>query len=350
MAAGIFYRNLRARDQLEIFLLAAVTSLLAVRFYLYLTGYPQIGSGGLHIAHMLWGGALMLVALAVALSFLGARAQRVVAILGGIGFGVFIDELGKFITHDNNYFYQPAIGLIYAVFIGVYLSFNFLTRHRPLSSRGYQLNALAELEEAIVQDMDGTEKARVCALLAQADQKDPLTKQLTYLLDHIRTIPPERPSKASRVVAWLDARYEQFWRYRSSHALVRGFFLLQAFLFVAGVLGTVYLNIDSILELFAIKTGAAPAPWLVAGQLVSVLASAAFAVWGAVQLPRSRIKAYEQFRRATLVNILLVQFFIFSRIEFAALPGFVFSLVLLGLIGYAIRQEQRLKAVHAKQG
>lgn len=126
--SGIFYQNIRARDQLELFLLGAVSSLLLVRFYLHITGYPQIGSGGLHIAHMLWGGALMLVALVIALSFLGARAQRLTAFIGGIGFGVFIDELGKFITRDNNYFYQPTIGLIYAIFICLYLAFNFLSR------------------------------------------------------------------------------------------------------------------------------------------------------------------------------------------------------------------------------
>lgn len=42
--------------------------------------------------------------------------QRLCALIGGIGFGLFIDELGKFITRDNNYFFQPTIGLIYAVF------------------------------------------------------------------------------------------------------------------------------------------------------------------------------------------------------------------------------------------
>src|SRR5687767_1548428 len=125
MSRGIFYRNVRARDQLEIFLLSAASSLLLVRFYLHVAGYPQIGGGGLHIAHMLWGGALMLVALTITLSFLGARAQWIVAVVGGAGFGVFIDELGKFITHDNNYFYQPAVGLIYAIFIVLYLTFNF---------------------------------------------------------------------------------------------------------------------------------------------------------------------------------------------------------------------------------
>jgi hypothetical protein len=54
------------------------------------------------------------------------------------------------------------------------------------------------------------------------------------------------------------------------------------------------------------------------------------------------MRAYEQFRRATLVNIFLTQFFAFARVEFNALPGFLFNLILLGLIGYAIRQEQQL--------
>ncbi|HSX32570.1 MAG TPA: hypothetical protein VLF43_04870, partial [Candidatus Saccharimonadales bacterium] len=263
MATKIFYRNIRARDQLELFLLAAVTSLLGVRFYLHITGYPQIGSGGLHIAHMLWGGLLMLASIVIALSFLGARALRVAALLGGVGFGVFIDELGKFITHNNDYFYQPAIGLIYAVFIIIYLSFNFLTRRQRLSSREYQLNALAELEEAIVQDMDETEKARVQSLLAQADHTDSFTGQLEQLLKRVRTVPVSRPSVLSRFVQSVNKKYQDFWQHRSSNALVRNLFLLQAFLFVGGVVGTIYLNIDGAFDLFTIKS---TAPWLIVGQ------------------------------------------------------------------------------------
>ena len=158
MSSGIFYRNVRARDNLDLFVLSAASSLLLVRFYLYLAGYPQIGSGGLHIAHMLWGGVLMLTALAINATFLGARALRVAAIVGGAGFGIFIDELGKFITRDNNYFYQPTVGIIYAIFVILYLTFNFLSRKQVLTSREYQLNALAQLEEAVVHDMDPTER------------------------------------------------------------------------------------------------------------------------------------------------------------------------------------------------
>jgi hypothetical protein len=346
MSSGVFYRNVRARDQLELFLLAAVSSLLLVRFYLYATGYPQIGSGGLHIAHMLWGGALMLSALVVSLSFLGARALRVSALLGGVGFGVFIDELGKFITRDNNYFYQPTIGLIYAIFIVLYLAFNFISRKRALSSREYQLNALAQMEEAVVHDMDPTEKLRVKNLLEGADQKDPVTKQLLKLLSATRTTAPHTPSKFKRLVLKLDEFYERFWSSRSSNLLVRIFFLLEVFLFVGGVILLIYRNVDGAFDLFSGKVEFSAE--LAIGQLISSLVAAGYAVYGAWLLPRSHLKAYEQFRRATMVNIFLTEFFMFSRIQFGAMPGFLFNLVLLAMLGYAMRQEMRLESEKAK--
>jgi hypothetical protein len=347
MASGIFYRNIRARDQLELFLLAAITSLLAVRFYLYITGYPQIGSGGLHIAHMLWGGALMLGGIVIGLSFLGARAQRLMALIGGVGFGVFIDELGKFITRDNNYFYQPAIGIIYAIFIILYLLFNFLSRSRPLDSREYQLNALSQLEEAIVRDMDPTEKQQVKELLERADQQDPVTIQLEKVLANTRTVAHGKPNSMKRFVRWLDRQYVLFWKRRSSNLLVRLFFIAEVAMFVVAVLGVIYATVDGAFDIF--KSDLSYSEELVWGQLLSSLVAAGFAIWGAVLLRRSRLRAYEQFRRATLINIFLTQFFMFSRIEFSALPGFVFNLVLLGLVGFAIRQEHRIAAEAAKK-
>src|SRR6266550_2141930 len=101
---------------LDTVLVCAVLTILIVRTQLYLTNYPQLGGHGLHIAHLLWGGLLMLIALLVLLAFIGRHIQSSAALLGGIGFGTFIDELGKFITSDNNYFFQPAIPLIYIIF------------------------------------------------------------------------------------------------------------------------------------------------------------------------------------------------------------------------------------------
>jgi hypothetical protein len=338
MASSVIYRNVRARDQLKIFLLAAVSSLLLVRLYLHLTGYPQIGSGDLHIAHMLWGGALMLAALVVSLAFLGTRSRSIVAVVGGAGFGIFIDELGKFVTSDNNYFYKPAVGLIYAIFIIIYLVANFLSQQRHISSREYQLNALSQLEEAIAQNLDPKEKTGINKLLARADQNDPVTKQLQKLLDSANTIPRPRPNIFNRFLSSLDKTYKKFWGQRHSSLWVQIFFLGEVALFVIGVLATICSGVDSALDVFNGHLSYSKA--IVLGQLISSLVAAGFAAWGAILLTRSRLRAYEQFRRATLTNIFLTQFFIFSRIEFGALPGFFFNLALLGLISYAIRQEQ----------
>ena len=118
---GYIY-NADAPELIELFLVAAVAAVLAIRAFLALASYPQIGGDGLHIAHMLWGGLFMLLAMLLLFTLLGRAVQRFAAILGGVGFGTFIDELGKFITDDNNYFYEPAIGLIYIVFIAIFLA------------------------------------------------------------------------------------------------------------------------------------------------------------------------------------------------------------------------------------
>lgn len=340
MLKEVFYRNARSRSQLELFLLSAVTSLLSVRLYLHITGYPQIGSGGLHIAHMLWGGALMLGGLVISLSFLGARSRRLTAVIGGLGFGIFIDEIGKFITKDNNYFYQPAIGIIYAIFIILYLAFNFLSRTRPLTSRECQLNALSQIEEAIVHDLDPAEKESAQALLTQADQKDPITQKLQNLLAEIKTVQPAPPGRAARFARQLSAQYEAFRYKRHSDLWLRCFFLAEAAVFVLGVAITTYGSLDGALDLF--RGSLSYSKGLVWGQLLASIVAAGFVARGAMLLPLRRLYAYEQFRRATMVNIFLTQFFVFSRIELAAMPGFLFNLLLLGLIGYAIRQEQHL--------
>src|SRR5712692_3642270 len=130
-------RNIDAGVFLERFLVFGVIALLGLRFCLAAAGYPQIGGRGLHIAHMLWGGFLMVVAIVLMLAFLGKTAQNLASILGGIGFGIFIDELGKFITSDNNYFFRPAIAIIYVIFVLLFLVFRALERHQALSEDGY---------------------------------------------------------------------------------------------------------------------------------------------------------------------------------------------------------------------
>lgn len=78
-------RNVDAGALLESLMVYAIAAILVIRVILGATGYPQIGGGGLHIAHMLWGGLLMLVAIVVLVAFLGKSVVRVAAIIGGLG-------------------------------------------------------------------------------------------------------------------------------------------------------------------------------------------------------------------------------------------------------------------------
>jgi mRNA-degrading endonuclease RelE of RelBE toxin-antitoxin system len=339
MHRKLFFRNVRARDQLELFLVSAATSVLAIRFYLHVAGYPQISSGDFHIAHMLWGGFLMLAGLTVSLAFIGARTQRLTAVLGGIGFGAFIDELGKFITRDNNYFFHPTIGLIYAVFIGLYLIFNFVSRTEKLSSREYQLNALAQLEEAIIHDMDSYEKRRVAKLLSKANPHSPFTILLRKFLDDVEIVPNDPPRRITVAIKKLGKQYQKFWRLRSSNGVVRAFFIAEALLLLVGVGGSVYGNFDQVRDVVIGHTTLYSSQLLV-GQLASSIIAASFVLAGVLLIRNSRYMAFEQFRRATLINLFLTQFFVFARIQFDALPGFVFNLLLLGIINYAMYQEK----------
>ncbi len=48
-----------AERYLFLTLIGFAVSVAVTRFFLSITNYPQIGSGELHIAHVLWGGLLL---------------------------------------------------------------------------------------------------------------------------------------------------------------------------------------------------------------------------------------------------------------------------------------------------
>lgn len=140
-------RNPNAARLVEHFLIVSVTTIVATRVLLGLTGYPELGGPGLHIAHMLWGGLLMLAALLGLFIFVGRPVKETAAVVGGAGFGLFIDEVGKFVTRDNDYFFQPSFAIMYGIFVILFVLF------RQLSLPSLSRQGRAQAPEGIMEQL-----------------------------------------------------------------------------------------------------------------------------------------------------------------------------------------------------
>lgn len=160
-------KRARAESYVLMTLVAFAASVIVTRVYLEMTGYPQIGSGNLHIAHVLWGGLLLYIGALLPLTLLNRAALTWSAILNGVGMGLFIDEVGKFITRDVDYFYPPAAPIIYAFFLLSVLFYLFIRRPERHDARAELYRAIEELPPL----MDGV-------LLPQERQE--IGERLTY--------------------------------------------------------------------------------------------------------------------------------------------------------------------------
>lgn len=276
---------------IEILLISAIATIFVTRFFLGVTNYPQFGGGGLHIAHMLWGGLLLLVSIFLLLLFQLKLCIRLAALLGGIGFGLFIDELGKFITSDNNYFFEPTIALIYIIFVVLFFLLRFFTKftHKDADIVIDRVNALFQKRFIFVEYTS----SRVRSLYI-------------HVLDQ---------SWFTGAIILFFILYSLFHLYRSADVLSL-FFRLNEFSL-------------SFIEV---------------GQFLSAIFSALIVVAGIIALRFSRRFAFGLFKDAVYVSILLTQFFDFYNNQFGALVTLVVNLVILVVLQYAIEHIERVKS------
>ncbi len=283
-----FLRDVHSADLFEILLVAAIVAVLTVRTLLALTGYPHLGGRHLHIAHVLWGGLLMIVGLIVLFRYWNPSARRLAALVAGIGFGLFIDEVGKFLTQDNNYFYRPAIALIYVVFILMFLLLRTMGRRKAFEPQELSLND--ELEKLDTAPGQGT------------------------------------PTWYHRAAAFIKKRYASTVRHS----------WFTPFLFVVFVLlGTSQLLVASGFLFYR------PTPtYLSVLQTVVAAGSTSCILMGLIALTRSRMHAYPWFHRAVRINIFVTQPFLFYSWQLGALVGLGANVAFYSALRYVMRTDK----------
>jgi hypothetical protein len=324
----VFIRNIDSDSYRENFLISAIVSVFLIRIFLHVTDYPQLSAGIFHIAHIVWGGFFMVAALLILLSFLDQKAFASASILGGIGFGAFIDELGKFITSDNNYFFQPTIGLIYIIFVLLYLISRFIPKYREITQREYLVNAIEMIKESAINDFDEEEEKRAAEYLKRCDPKNPIVKDLKQLITKLEVEANDPPGFFTRIRRSIKQYYYRIAQSGIVINLVIIFLILQTLWTVLQIV-TVFFYYPSILSF---------SQW---GQLYSSILAGTFVLIGLFALQFSRVEAYRFFRISVLVTILMTQFFVLMQLEWDAAFGLAANIFTLVVINYARDRDSK---------
>jgi hypothetical protein len=210
-------RRKGAERYLKLNLLSFAASVTFTRFFLELTGYPQLGNETLHIAHVLYGGVLLYIGSLIPLIYANRWAYTWASVTSGVGVGLFIDEVGKFITQNNDYFFPAAAPIIYAFFLTSVLIYSRVTNETPLDTRTEFYAVLESLEEAIDHKIDPEEHDELRERLKRINEKAQNT-DLGRLADQILEfvdsesihIAPGEPGPYDRATSWFSG-FEGRW-------------------------------------------------------------------------------------------------------------------------------------------
>jgi hypothetical protein len=330
-------RRFDLHQHLTTLFVCAVATVLFTRALLAATGYPQVGGSSLHIAHVLWGGLLLLAALISLLAFLGPAVLPLAAVVGGVGFGLFIDEVGKFVTKDVNYFYRPAIAIIYVGFVCLFGVIRWLSR-RGFSADEATLIAIEALQRAAVGALSDERRARVLSLMSEAGAQGHLAQSVRELLERSAI---EKQGRAT-VTRLLSSRLATIWNALTRHRLFRrGVF---AVLFVAGAISAVEVG-------WLLRHGFAHLAFSQKAFTLTTLVADGLLLIGALQLRRSLLSALHWYDHAVLIEITVAQVFLYTSEQLAATLNLAALLILWSLIRWGIHLEtaQRAKASLASQ-
>jgi hypothetical protein len=227
-----FIRRFMAEHYLLLSVVVFAATVILTRLFLEITGYPQLGNENLHIAHVLWGGLILFLATLICLTFANRSVYQIVAIMSGIGMGLFIDEVGKFITRSNDYFYPAAAPIIYGVFLISVFVYLEIRTFQPVSARQSLYTALEMMMHAVDQKLNTGQKTLLQAELEEAEQlaPGPEAKQMAgilrqYVAGYQAPSAPDRSRLAMATLAFGNSLKNRVGRVWHRRVLVLGLLL-----------------------------------------------------------------------------------------------------------------------------
>ncbi|BCJ35443.1 hypothetical protein Athai_29460 [Actinocatenispora thailandica] len=323
-------RALDGGRNMQLMVLAGIVTVLVTRAYLAATGYPQVGGGSLHIAHALWGGLLMLIGLVVALLFADRAARLVTAIAGGVGLGLFVDEVGKFITRTNDYFFAPAAGVMYLLFAALVL----LVMQVRIRRRGGPAADAAAAAVLAAGGLTGglTGRQRSEAMQLVAGREDAAAVGVRYLIAAAPSRSELRPGAGRFGALRRRVRRIADWRFLPP--------ILIGVLSVTRLIVAVVFVVQTIVALAADERSLLGQEYgAVFASALTRTAEAVLSVLGALRWRRNRTAAYRLLLAALYLNLFVTQLFNFTDSQFGALADLPSVLVMLGLLTYWRRRD-----------
>jgi len=337
-------------------LVSFALTIAVTRLFLEVTGYPQIGNSELHLAHVLWGGLIWFAGSLLPLLFANRRALDLSALLTGVGSGLFMDEVGKFITSANDYFYPAAAPIIYAFFLLTVLIFQILRRNAPRTARERLYHVIEMFEELIEGDLSEIEQEIFLDELnhvKELDRNDNLQELADHLLDIVneegKRIVPHRPDPLERLHDFWHQLSEKWFDSSSKPTWLFWIWFLLGLITVIHPLASFYVFINRL-----------PLPWFLDELLMINLRSSSevrileyLRLWGEGSLGliillasilgvfgRAKIAVHLAFF-ANLALLLLINLLVFYYDQFSAI---FFTIIQLAVFILAIQYRKFLLA------
>ena len=306
--------------------LAGIATVLITRAYLAATGYPRIGGGGIHIGHVVWGGLLMICALTVALVWAGERARMWTALLGGVGIGLFVDEVGKYLTTTNDYFYRPAAAIIYLVFAALLVVASFLGRDSvaDVGDASQRLATAAQIAASgLVSGLTAEERASATQLLTGCPEQERDAVLRLLELAEVR-----EPSRLTQLLARI--RHWAEW--------VAGLRWAEAVAFTLLILSRVIVAIIFVAQAAGGEPHSTDAGAVTASAVTRSLGAILVIVAVILRLRGQTLTSYRLSRAAILLDLLITEIFNFHDSQFGAVAEL--PQLLLAFAFFSIRQRQ----------